>query len=86
MGHNDSSLLYLIDFGLTTRFMDENGVLVKKEQLGRFSGNFLFASLNSCRGYNKGRRDDIESAFYILIYLINGKSLPWSNFDTKFKD
>ena len=85
MGHNDSSLLYLIDFGLSTRFVDDQGVLVEKQQLGRFSGNFLFTSLNACRGYNKCRRDDMEAAFYILIYLINNKTLPWSDFDMRFK-
>jgi len=81
VGHNDSGQLYLIDFGLTTNYLDNQGVLIDKKQLNRFSGNFLFSSLNSCRGFNKGRRDDIESAFYILIYLLNGKTLPWSNFD-----
>jgi len=50
----------------------------------RFSGNFIFASLNSCRGYNKSRRDDIESLFYLLIYMLNGNDLPWSNFEERF--
>jgi hypothetical protein len=44
----------------------------------------MFASLNSCRGYNKSRRDDIESLFYILIYLLNSSKLPWSDFEHKF--
>ena len=38
----------------------------------------MFASLNSCRGFNKSRRDDIESTFYLLAYLLNDKKLPWS--------
>ena len=46
----------------------------------------MFASLNACRGNNKSRRDDIESAFYVLIYLLNGQKLPWSDFQTRFKD
>ena len=54
--------------------------------MNRFTGNFMFASLNSCRGFNKSRRDDIESAFYILIYLINGNKLPWSNISEHYKD
>ena len=40
----------------------------------------MFASLNACRGFNKSRRDDIEAAFYILIYFINHQKLPWSDF------
>ena len=38
----------------------------------------MFASLNSCRGYNKSRRDDLESAFYLLAYLLNQCDLPWT--------
>lgn len=45
----------------------------------------MFASLNSCRGNNKSRRDDIESIFYLLIYLYNGNYLPWRDFRGTFK-
>lgn len=86
MGHHDTDVLYLIDFGLTYTYLDEQGAHIKKKQLYKFSGNFNFAALNSCRGFNKSRRDDIESAFYVLIYLINNQTLPWSNFDKQFKD
>jgi len=44
----------------------------------------LFASLNSCRGNNKSRRDDIESAIYIMIYLMNNCYLPWCDIERKF--
>ena len=86
VGHQDSQTLYLIDFGLSTKFIEQDGTHQKRQQLGRFSGNFLFASLNSCRGYNKSRRDDIESAFYVLIYLLNNQRLPWSEFELLFAD
>lgn len=59
VGYEDPSMLYLIDFGLTCKYLDENGAHVGKQFLKKFSGNFLFASLNSCRGNNKSRRDDI---------------------------
>ena len=45
----------------------------------------MFASLNSCRGNNKSRRDDIESVFYLLIYLFNNNYLPWRDFKGTFK-
>ena len=41
----------------------------------------MFASLNSCRGYNKSRRDDVESILYIVIYMLNKSYLPWSDFE-----
>lgn len=45
----------------------------------------MFGSLNSCRGNNKSRRDDIESLFYLIIYLYNGNYLPWRDFKGTFK-
>ena len=45
----------------------------------------MFASLNSCRGNNKSRRDDIESLFYLIIYLYNENYLPWKDFKGTFK-
>ena len=86
VGFKDPALLYLIDFGLTCRYLNEDGSHIEKEFLKKFSGNFLFASLNSCRGNNKSRRDDVQSAIYIMIYFLNDGQLPWSNFHTKFED
>ena len=78
-------MLYLIDFGLACAYLENDGSHTVKTQLNKFSGNFLFASLNSCRGFNKSRRDDIEAIFYVLIYLLNNKTLPWTNFDKNFQ-
>ena len=87
VGHEDTSRLYLIDFGLASRYLDEQtGEHIEKVSLHKFSGNFMFASLNSLRGNNKSRRDDIESALYVLIYLISRSTLPWSDFGVKYRD
>ena len=59
---------------------------MKKKNLRKFTGNFMFASLNSLRGNNKSRRDDFESAVYVLLFLINKSTLPWSDFQEKFDD
>jgi casein kinase 1 len=82
IGFKDPSVLYLIDFGLTTKYLMDDGTHIEKENLSTFCGNLLFASLNSCRGNNKSRRDDIQSVMYVMIYLINQKKLPWSEFGT----
>jgi serine/threonine protein kinase len=79
VGADDPDKIYLIDFGLVTYFMDDNGQHIAKKNLGKFSGNFLFASIGSCCGFNKGRRDDIESMLYLLIYYLNQGKLPWCN-------
>ena len=85
IGHKDPTQIYLIDFGLSCKYQDEGTEQhVQKTYIEKFSGNFLFASLNSCRGNNKSRRDDIQSLFYIMVYLLNGNYLPWCDFHKKF--
>jgi casein kinase 1 len=86
IGYRDPAKIYLIDFGLSQSYLDqETGLHINKENLKYFSGNYMFGSLNSCRGNNKSRRDDIESLFYLIIYLYNGNCLPWRDFKGSFK-
>lgn len=86
IGYKDPAKIYMIDFGLSQPYVDFNtGYHVQKTNLSYFSGNFMFASLNSCRGNNKSRRDDIESIFYLMIYLYNNNYLPWRDFKGTFK-
>lgn len=80
IGHRDPSKIYLIDFGLSQKYLDDDGSHIKKQNLGYFSGNFMFASVNSCKGNSKSRRDDMESLFYLLIYLMSDHELPWAQF------
>ena len=67
-------------------FHDEDGTHINKRYIEKFSGNFLFASLNSCRGNTKSRRDDVQSTLYVMVYLLNKNYLPWCDFHKKFKD
>ena len=85
IGSKDPKTIYLIDFGLSCSYLNVDGQHVEKEYIQKFSGNFIFASLNSCRGYNKSRRDDMQSLIYVMVFMLNG-GLPWSDFHKKFKD
>jgi serine/threonine protein kinase len=70
-------ILHIVDFGLSKRFQDAK---TKQHLLYRenksLTGTARYASLNSHQGMELSRRDDLESAAYVLIYLLKGV-LPW---------
>lgn len=72
------NLIYLIDFGLSKKFKKSNKEHIKYAEGKGFTGNQRFCSNNALMGIEQGRRDDLESLGYILIYLAKGK-LPWEN-------
>jgi serine/threonine protein kinase len=83
----DINTIYLIDFGLSCSFY-ENGSPSKHYKLKdnlNFVGTLRYASLNSHKGIRQGRRDDLESMLYILIYFLKGK-LPWQDVKAKQKE
>ncbi len=83
----DINTIYLIDFGLSCSYW-ENGLTTKHYKLRNglnFVGTLRYASLNSHRGIRQGRRDDLESMIYILIYFLKGR-LPWQDVKAKTKE
>ena len=79
VGNPDISIIYLIDFGLSKKYMSSRtGKHVKFTINKKWSGTSRFASANSLRGVVQSRRDDLESLCYILLFLMKG-SLPWDN-------
>jgi len=78
MGINNSlDSLYLIDFGLAKKFRSGT----KKQHISMktnksITGTARYCSVNTHKGYEQSRRDDLESIGYVLIYFIRGV-LPW---------
>ena len=72
-------LLHLIDFGMAKRIRKEEvrDVPVPVFQL---IGSARYASVAAHRGEPLGRRDDLISMMYSLIYVANGGVLPWQNY------
>ena len=70
--------IYLIDFGLATRYLDEEtNKHLQNELQDNFKGNIMTASL-SCLQFNlPTRKDDLLSLCYLLIMFLNGGSLPF---------
>jgi serine/threonine protein kinase len=72
IGHTDPNQIYLIDYGLSKK----NYELFHYRKNRKLVGTARYASINSHRGLELSRRDDLESLGYIMIYFLKG-SLPW---------
>ena len=70
-------LLYLIDFGMAKRIDRKEG---QGQQGSPLIGSARYASLAAHRGEALGRRDDLISMMYSLMYVTNGGALPWQNY------
>jgi casein kinase 1/casein kinase 1 delta len=70
--------IYLIDYGLATFFVDENGEHLPNKHQESIIGTPKFLSYHNYYGNTLSRRDDLISLGYLYIYLLNG-SLPWQN-------
>ena len=68
----------IIDLGNAKLLKNKNGLLNLKDGFVHLKGNKIFSSTNALSNKDVGPIDDIESIFYILIYLLNGE-LPWKS-------
>lgn len=66
--------LYLVDFGISMKYKDEEHIEYK-EECG-FAGTSNYCSLNTHKGIQQSRRDDLESYCYVIAYFYTG-TLPW---------
>jgi hypothetical protein len=74
---NLSSLVYLIDFGISKSYIDENCDHVSFREKVPFVGNYLFASKNAFLEVEQSRRDDLISLCYLLTFFLNGVAPVW---------
>ncbi|ELP87465.1 casein kinase, putative [Entamoeba invadens IP1] len=77
MGTGDkSNVCYLIDFGLSNKYITPEGEHIPYNENRSLTGTARYASLNNHLGHEQSRRDDLESFAYSILYLAKG-SLPW---------
>ena len=84
MGKDENSnKIYLIDFGLSKKYYSKSKNEHIKFETGKgIIGTARYCSRNAHKGFEQGRRDDIESIGYVLVYFFLGY-LPWQKIKVK---
>ena len=75
----DSDSVFLVDFGLSKRYKTKDlGIHVPYMENRAFVGTTYYASVNTHKGIQQSRRDDLETLCYLFSYFLKG-TLPWKN-------
>ena len=87
MGYDyKNAKLYLLDFGLAKKYRSSKTLVqypyIKKKKL---AGTARYASIHALEEMEQSRRDDLESAGYVMMYFLRG-SLPWQGLKIKAKE
>lgn len=68
-----SSTIYLVDFGVSTKYLDKDDTHINMGESDIFVGSVLFSSKNAMMNKLQSRRDDLISLCYLLVYMLSGK-------------
>jgi len=75
---SQANKLFIIDFGLSRKFMGIDGEIKPPRANAGFRGTARYASVNSHQCKELAPRDDLWSVFYVMVEFATG-SLPWRN-------
>ncbi|CDW83244.1 serine threonine protein kinase [Stylonychia lemnae] len=72
----DNKHVYIVDFGLAKKHLDDNKVPMPQRRKADFRGTVSFASLNAHNNIDLSRRDDLWSLYFVILDFLNEK-LKW---------
>lgn len=75
---NDLRSLYILDWGLCRRFMNDQGKIHRPRVRAAFRGTPRYASANALNDIDQGRVDDMWSWMFTIVELTAGR-LPWDD-------
>ena len=83
---NNSHIVYILDFGLSKKYWSsKQNKHIPYCTNKKLTGTARYASINALSGCEQGRRDDLESIGYIIMYFIRG-NLPWQGLKINKKE
>mmetsp|Transcript_12554 Transcript_12554/g.12349 ORF Transcript_12554/g.12349 Transcript_12554/m.12349 type:complete len:197 (-) Transcript_12554:1194-1784(-) len=72
----DNKKVFIVDFGLAKKHLDEQKNPVPQRKKADFRGTVSFASLNAHNNIDLSRRDDLWSLYFVILDFLNEK-LKW---------
>ena len=86
IGLEDPHVIYLQNFYYCLKYRSsKTHQHIKLKYTKEIVGTERYGSINALKGLTQGRKDDLESLCYMLIYFFLGK-LPWSGIREENKD
>lgn len=66
----------LIDYGMVTKYLDDDQIHLPNDVMEHFKGNLIFAGSSVLEFNRPSRKDDLIMVCYLMIYLLNGAEMP----------